>query len=93
MAVMNLNQLQNHLGSHSLTVQIKNQKTNLRLINSIRDRSIKTNKKYHKMLHPCENRYSTMVMLLAFNKQLEDTTIKFVRIDLMTNTTSIKTLT
>ena len=93
MVAMALNQLQNHLGSHSLIAQIKNQKTNLKLINSTRDRSIKTNKKYQMMLHPCENRYCTMAMLLAFNKRLEDTTIKFARIDLMTNTTSIMILT
>lgn len=43
-------------------------------------------------LHPCENRYYTMAMPLAFNKRLEDTTIIFARIDLMTNTTSIKIL-
>ena len=89
---MSLNHLQNHLGSHSLIVQTKNQKTKLKLINSTRDRSIKTNKKYRKMLHPFESRYYTMAMLLAFNKPLEGTTIKFVRIDLMTNTTSIKIL-
>ena len=89
---MSLNQLQNHLGFHSLIVQTKNQKTKLKLVNSTRDRSIKTNKKYRKMLHPFESRCYTMAMLLAFNKRLEDTTIKFVRIDLMTNTTSIKIL-
>ena len=89
---MSLNQLQNRLGFHSLIVQTKNQKIKLKLINSTRDRSIKNKKKYQKMLHPCENRYYTRVMRLAFNKRLEDTTIKFVRIDLMTNTTSIKIL-